>query len=299
MRALSILFFLAITGGTLFFLRSGEKPVTAQETVQAAPAKSEEAPSESSAAPALPKPEAAPTGLSPDRRSLELVRNGRPEEAVALLKEHVAKNPTDDKALEELGRLLARKLKNPKEALEYLERAVAANPENTRALNEIMTLYLRQQQPDQAEAKLRSFLKDNPESAGIHESLGNLYAHEGRLAQAKTSLEKAAKLSREPEYPLMSLAEAYLHSGKAAEASKTYDRILSVFDERLAKTTDQDEIRAIEIEKGMTQLDLADSLIAQRQFEAAEKLLQEVRAKHAHAPVDALWQKLEMARQGS
>lgn len=89
-------------------------------------------------------------------------------------------------------------------------------------LTQLVKSYLALKQPDKAQAKLTSVLKDNPKNFIANNLLGEVYMGTGKLTEAVTTFKKTIEIKPEWPIPYRWIAKIYLSQGNKAEAIKTY-----------------------------------------------------------------------------
>ena len=144
------------------------------------------------------------------------IREGRLEDAQALLRRVLAMRPDYLDATDLLGRTLLAS-RQPDRALPYLERAAAENPsDNSFASLGIALLELRRL--DSAAAVFRRALRLNPGRADVLQNLGGLLVEEARGAEAIPLLERLVSTNGASGVGVGLLSVAYAQSGRVADA---------------------------------------------------------------------------------
>ena len=171
-------------------------PVDFEMVMQEAPATaagsdSHEAPDEGPGAPEAPDaPAAHPSGGPAGRKlagALELVGEGRVEEAIAAYREVLYEDAQNLKARNDLGVLLD-EIGSHELALEQFEAARAIEPENVEVLTNLGAALGALGRYDEAERELRRAQRLEPDSVGVRASLGVLLFRRGLYAQSEAEL---------------------------------------------------------------------------------------------------------------
>jgi Flp pilus assembly protein TadD/peroxiredoxin len=127
-----------------------------------------------------------------------LFQRGYLDHAVAAFKQVVAAKPNDPEAYYNLGTLYLRK-NQPADAQNYLEQTVKLRPDYPEAWNNLGMIAVQQNQPEAATGNFKQSLKLRPNYTVALLNLGNLYRRQGNNSQAANLLTKA--LALEPENP--------------------------------------------------------------------------------------------------
>jgi tetratricopeptide (TPR) repeat protein len=101
-----------------------------------------------------------------------------------------------------------------------LQEAYSASPDAVRPMTALVGAYLRAQQPDKAEAFLRSVLQANPASGEAYILLGSLQLQKGQAAQALDSFNTA--IAKQPDEPAgyLALSDYFASQRKYPDAMK-------------------------------------------------------------------------------
>jgi tetratricopeptide (TPR) repeat protein len=117
---------------------------------------------------------------------------GATRDAIAALRESLAKNGPDIDTEVRLGTYLAESGASP-EALPMLERAVKADPENTEALNALGIAYARAGRAADALTAFERILKINPRDAFALENAGTVHLQRGHASAARDAFATAVQ----------------------------------------------------------------------------------------------------------
>jgi Flp pilus assembly protein TadD len=123
-------------------------------------------------------------------------RQGRLDEAIVHYQKAIELNPRDSTAFNNLG-VLYEKKGNYDEAIRQFEKAVEIDPRSATGPKNLETAKKNQSAVQEREKKIAEALKNvesNPENPKAHYSLARVYAFYGKKDQAIASLEKALKL---------------------------------------------------------------------------------------------------------
>ena len=169
-----------------------------------------------------------------------LERQGRPQEAIALLTRAVDQRPRQESLLFSLAAAYERAGEHT-QSIARMREVLALNPDNASALNFIgYTLTQQNQDLDEAERLLRRALELRPETGAFLDSLGWLFFRRHDYARAVSTLEHAAAL--EPDEPIIAehLGDAYLGVQRKRDAAGAYHRALEA-----ARTSSDPDIAAL------------------------------------------------------
>jgi arylsulfatase A-like enzyme/Flp pilus assembly protein TadD len=160
-----------------------------------------------------------------------LVRLKRGDEAAAAFKQALALKPDDDIALGNLARVyLARgREKDALDALEVFKSALRLNPKSPQSWYQLATIYLDLGRYGDAESTFKEALSANPKMGASYNGLGVIAFARGRVDEATRLVEKALALEprlRTAEYNLGRFAE---ERGDAARAEKLYRSELETY----------------------------------------------------------------------
>lgn len=280
-----ISFAVLILGGMMFSHRPEPAPVAAPVVQVSEPEVAK------SLAPKLPiqrsatQPKAAPhpktaSATSPpgnglENKAHELLRDGKVNEAIEVLKELLVSDPKSEFALVELGILLGQNPRHRREAEAMLRRALEVNTENFIALDELLSLSLDPQNTDRANRVIADYHRAYPDSPNINAAYGRSLASQGDVDGAIEYLQRASRGNPEiAEGVYVTLAELYRRRGDGAGAAEAYGRVIGLQQESLEQLRRQG-YPTEDLERNIVsnQVNLADALLANRKFEEAERLL--------------------------
>ncbi len=172
--------------------------------------------------------------------ALLLERQGRPQEAIALLSRAVEQRPRQESLLFSLAAAYER-TGNHAESIARMRQVLALNPDNAAALNFIgYTLTEQNVDLDEAERLLHRALELRPETGAFLDSLGWLFFRRHDFGRAVSTLEHAAAL--DPDEPVIAehLGDAYLGVQRRREAAGADRRALEA-----ARTSTDPEVGAL------------------------------------------------------
>ena len=169
-----------------------------------------------------------------------LERQGRPQEAIALLTGAVGQLPHQESLLFSLAAAYERAGEHA-QGIAHMRAVLALNPDNASALNFIgYTLTEQNQDLDEAERLLHRALELRPETGAFLDSLGWLFFRRHDYSRAVSTLEHAASL--EPDEPIIAehLGDAYLSLQRRREAAGAYRHALEA-----ARTSSDPDVAAL------------------------------------------------------
>ena len=115
--------------------------------------------------------------------------------AEATLRDILKESPGNPIALNNLGYFLLERNEKLEEALKLIEQAVAVDPTNPSYLDSLGWAYFKSGKMDEAEKHIKNALRYDPSSATINEHLGDVYSAQGKIDQAKASWQKAVTIA--------------------------------------------------------------------------------------------------------
>ncbi len=155
------------------------------------------------------------------KRAVELLQQGRLDEADALLRQSLRQDPDQVDALHFLG-VLAAKRGRPEEGVELIRRALAQNPYYVDALNNLGNLLLTGDRVDEAVAAYRRAIALAPDHANAHANLGIALRRSGKLPEAVAALRQATALEPRHAIAHYHLAKLLADLGRYEEAVAAY-----------------------------------------------------------------------------
>lgn len=157
-----------------------------------------------------------------------LERQGHAKEALALLRDAVARSPKDQDLLFSLGAALERQ-GDVTGALARMRTVLLVAPDHAAAMNFIGYLLAQHGRDlDEAERLVRRALALRPDNAAFVDSLGWVYFQRGEARKAVELLERAVDLAPDEPAILEHLGDAYLKAARATDASVSWKRALEV-----------------------------------------------------------------------
>jgi tetratricopeptide (TPR) repeat protein len=137
---------------------------------------------------AQPAQVAAPTqAAAPSAEALEiqrLIKNGQSTQALKLIDDALAKDPTDPAMRFRRGVTLSTLDRKP-EALQVFQKLVEDHPEMPSPYNNLAVLYASQGDYDKARTALEKAIRTNPAYATAYQNLGDVYAQLASQAYSK------------------------------------------------------------------------------------------------------------------
>lgn len=163
-----------------------------------------------------------------DRRARLLDAQGRPREALTLLRSASHRHPSW-KRLANLARMEYRQGETA-EARRHIQELLRRFPGNFDGLSLLAEVELTSGDPIQAAALYRNLVRRSPGSKEWT-NLGLAYLIQGNYADAADACRRA--LDKEPGNPFftLNLADAYLLAGRRSEAVALYERVLALIEE--------------------------------------------------------------------
>lgn len=179
--------------------------------------------------PAHPSPAPPHLVLAGDRlaRARDLVRSGRPEEAVEVYREIIRELPSHPKARNNLG-VLYDEMGHHELALEHLEAARNLDPNNVEILTNLGSVLAALRRFEEAEGELRKAQRLEPESVAVRAGLGVLAYRRGLYARAEAELGWVCEQDSEHGPAHYYRGEALLRLGRVDEAMETMGRALEL-----------------------------------------------------------------------
>lgn len=160
------------------------------------------------------------------RQALDLEQLGRLDDAEALYRQVLAKQPGNADALHLLG-ILSHRRGRPAAAVELLQKAARRAPRDSRILNNLGQILKAAGNPDEAEKTFRRAIAFKPDFADAHNNLGTMLAARGRKEEAEACFQKALRLNPDHGPALYNFATVMLAANRFAEAIPLFRRIVA------------------------------------------------------------------------
>lgn len=160
-------------------------------------------------------------------QSEQLIRTGRFEEAIVVLRDVLAEDPTNMPALLTIGIAYTESGRN-NEAIQTMAYYVSRNAENDEAFEVLGCAHLRKGEIVTAEHHLRTALRLNPSNASVMRNLSVLLSRTDRGEEAFRLLERSYELNPQDYLTLFALAGMHNHMGHRERAQELYHTLLSV-----------------------------------------------------------------------
>ena len=255
---------------------------------------------------ALPKPRESamvrklPRNFQEDfHRADELLQSGEFELAVDALKKILNDDPTNQRALEELGMIYMTEMQDPQGASEFFRRALSANPDNEFAVMELVGV---SSHPDRAGEALEFMQKLNREkpSAVLADGIGELLMSQGKLAEALPYLEKSAKSGKHAEFAHTRIASVHQQMGNFDLAADNYRKSIAENESEIEKRKAQGQsTEMVEADRSRTQMDLLEVLLQQGKVDEAADLLDRIPERDGDRwEREMIAERIERARHG-
>lgn len=285
---------LALLLGGGYFVFDGRSTVSTPAEEPSAPVEKVEAPApaEARSPTTLATPPPVATAKEPEPKSRDsridairdLMKAGRPEAALASLKEILEAEPRNEEALLQLGLIHSGDPKAQDLAAKELGKVLDVNPENDRAVGRLLEMDLDGATPN-AYATLASAYERSPDSANIAAGLGSLMLDRGQRDQAIALLEKGARDPRFAESSFNSLTRAYSEAGDNQRAVQAYERMIQFQTEAMTRSRDANQdYRGWESRIISSQLGLAQYLADTGQGKRAEGMAKEILSRYPDQP---------------
>lgn len=161
-------------------------------------------------------------------QSERLIRTGRFDQAIDLLTEVLADDPSNAQALLNIGIAYTEAGRNDS-AIQALTYYVEQDDSNDEAWEALGCAYLRKDEYHQAEQCLDRARTINPQNASVLRNLSVLLSQTGRGRASFMTLKKAYEINPNDYLTTFALGTAYRHLGRTEEARKLFER-LQTFD---------------------------------------------------------------------
>ena len=160
-------------------------------------------------------------------RASDLFREGRTEEALALLREILETQPRSSFAYQKLAYALHQLGRTP-EAVRVLEEAVSRSVTDLSLLALLGSYLMEVSDLDRALALLEGLVSDHPDFAEAHNYLGVVYARLGRAEEAEREFSRVLELDPSSASAENNLGSLYLVRGDGAGAVEHLERALEL-----------------------------------------------------------------------
>ncbi len=156
-----------------------------------------------------------------------LMDAGQYAEAIALLKQVIARDPASVEAHFLLGNAYAN-TSQLVEAAQAFKTVISLDPSNADAHSNLGVVYYRQGQLPEAAAEFELALSLSPDDAEIHYNLGGAYFQMGKLDEAIAQFEKALELNPDLPQPYFGMGNAYKLQGNREKAIESFEKFLQM-----------------------------------------------------------------------
>lgn len=160
---------------------------------------------------------------------LTLFREGRVDEAVAVLGAVVREDPGNRFVLQHLGAALLQ-ADRPAEARRALKDALSRGPNPDRVYIDLARAERALENPEGEKATLMDALAAHPESAEVRLRLSRPLVEEGQLEAAATLIREALEIRPRSVTAHLHLAQVYQMQGKLDEARTHWERVIELDD---------------------------------------------------------------------
>jgi tetratricopeptide (TPR) repeat protein len=155
--------------------------------------------------------------------AIELINTGRIDEAEALCRDAVARNPKDVNVTALLGATLL-KTRQLEEAEKYLRLAIQLAPSFAKPHEDLGRLLVEQRRAEEAVELLRTATRLDPTLEVAHFNLGKALVMLGKGKEADEAFEKSFDLN--PERKKLAHATEHYKEGRLEEAERLYGEVL-------------------------------------------------------------------------
>ncbi len=180
---------------------------------------------EAAPAPVAAKEDADAVSVKQVERANQLLAEGKPEDAVAVLKEAERLNPNDEDIHYNLGIALAKLEKYPEAVQEYQE-ALRLFPDYAEVHNNLGNLLLRMGKSDEALKQFEEAVKIMPDYASAWNNFGNVLQQRGQTNLAKEYFQKAVGLDTNYWQAHFNLGTSLLREKRMEEARDEFNTVL-------------------------------------------------------------------------
>ena len=160
-------------------------------------------------------------------RARELGMNGRPDEAVRLIREIIAIDPDISDAYFTIGTILTEEQKF-QEAIGYFEQVLERKPDESFAALSITRAYEKMGRLDEAERFALEYLQKGFEEPLLYYMLGNMNFLQKKYDQAIPFFEKCVSLNTEAAVSRDTLATIYIATGDLVRAEENLRKALEL-----------------------------------------------------------------------
>lgn len=183
----------------------------------------------------LPSASTSPT----IRDAQQLIENGDPAAAAALLEDFLKTHPDDVQALMELAMIHILDLKNSERARQLLEQVVKIDGGHRQALNELVNLYSDPTRTDDGLLFLQSQIDLAADAGELHYAYGRILAMAGQTTEALAHYDQVKGLKDIQDQVYVDAAQAAIQSGNYDRAFDSYRKALKLQEEELARSREQ------------------------------------------------------------
>jgi tetratricopeptide (TPR) repeat protein len=152
--------------------------------------------------------------------------SGRLEEAEKILREQLAQDPDDAKALRMLGNI-ALEANRFKAALRLLERAIELEPDFALAWNDVANLHMRMDRYDEALETIRKVIEREPDNVQSRVMLGNIFSRAQRHEEALDAYREALEIAPASAGALSGMGHVLKTIGRQAESIEAYRQCIA------------------------------------------------------------------------
>lgn len=196
-----------------------------------------------------PAPLVEQTSSTPSvRDAQQLIEQGDPNAAAALLEDILKNHPDDVHALMELAMIQILDLKNYERARQLLEQIVKLDNLHRPALNELINIYSDPARLDQGLQFLQAQMDGATDASELHYAYGRLLATSGRSDEAISHFDQAKGLKDIQDQVYLDAAQAAIQTGNYERAFENYRSALKAQEDELTHARDQGVDSAVFIE---------------------------------------------------
>lgn len=165
--------------------------------------------------------------LAHNNLGLELVRQGKMDEAIKHYRKALQINPDYEEVHSNLGEVLIQQGQTGEAIVEF-HKALQINPSFLEARNNLGVALLQQGHIDEALAQYREALRINPDYSQTHYNLGNAFLGQGRAEDAVAQYREALRINPDNADARINYGNTLLQQGRTDEAFAQFHEALRI-----------------------------------------------------------------------
>jgi len=177
-------------------------------------------------------------------RAMDLLNQGKFEDARPILEEIVADNPRDWTALYNLGMCFT-ELGYPERAIKALEQSVKYKPDHSNSYVALGVAHSKMNDFDSAKRHFAEALRINSKNSFALRNLGGLLGKLGQMEESLRYLEEAYHIDASDPKTVYGLGHVYQHVGNDEKADKFYRQVVKMDAPAPLKDLAKDGLREI------------------------------------------------------